>query len=126
MLREWKNRRFVVRYRPFDETKNTVTWEPRNAMTHQKGSVLITGGLGFIGLNLAKRIAQVENVLVCRGSVLSKPKRIFLLDNQGHNEENNLKDHFLKHGVDLHIKIGDISCEKFVNSVLCQKNEITN
>ena len=126
MLREWKNRRFVVRYRPFDETKNTVTWEPRNAMTHQKGSVLITGGLGFIGLNLAKRIAQVENVLVYRGSVLSKPKRIFLLDNQGHNEENNLKDHFLKHGVDLHIKIGDISCEKFVNSVLCQKNEITS
>ena len=97
-------------------------------MTHQQGSVLITGGLGFIGLNLAKRIAQVENVLVCRplGSVLSKPKRIFLLDNQGHNEENNLKDHFLKHGVDLHIKIGDISCEKFVNSVLCQKNEITS
>ena len=65
-------------------TSNNFHWELRNAMTHQQGSVLITGGLGFIGLNLAKRIAQVENVLVCRplGSVLSKPKRIILLDQQ--------------------------------------------
>ena len=103
-------------------------------MTHQQGSVLITGGLGFIGLNLAKRIAQVENVLVCRplGSVLSKPKRIILLDqqqqrdDQGRKQGQILKNDFLKHGVDLHIKIGDISSEKFVNSVLCQKHEITS
>ena len=61
-----------------------------------------------------------------QGQCFVEAKKNILLDNQGHNEENNLKDHFLKHGVDLHIKIGDISCEKFVNSVLCQKNEITS
>ena len=45
-------------------------------MATQQGAILVTGGLGFIGLNLAKKISQAEH-LICRpiGNKLTKPTK---------------------------------------------------
>jgi D-erythronate 2-dehydrogenase len=96
-------------------------------MQAQEGAVLITGGLGFIGLNLAKKISQKENLLF--KNVLSRPSRIILVDHpkvKDTQETENLKNEFLKYNVNLEIQYGDISSSEFVSSIVSPKRNITS
>ena len=100
-------------------------------MATQQGAILVTGGLGFIGLNLAKKISQAEH-LICRpiGNALTKPAKIILVDHpsaiKNAVELNALNNEFEQYNVSLDIQYGDVASKDFIQSIVTSENNVTS